>query len=395
MSDRSVLKKRAIAAIDAARDELVQLSLAIHANPEVAFQEFKSSALVCDALEKHGMQVTRGIAGLDTAFRAERRGRGDGPTIALLAEYDALPEIGHACGHNIMATACVGAAVAINTLMAEMPGTFLVIGTPAEEGGAGKVILLERGALAGLDAAMLVHPAERTMVNRGSLASNRLKIEFAGKAAHAASSPQDGVNALEAVIQTFNNINALRLHLLPDARVHGIILDGGKAVNVIPEQASALFSIRALSQTYANQVLARVIKCAQAAELSTGARLKATTIPGYANMIPNRSLARTFAANWREIGIEVLEPRPNEPMGSTDMGDVSQVIPALHPYIRIVSEEIAGHTVEFREAAISPAGHLGMLNAAKGMAMTAIDLLTDPELMQQVQSDFAADHPAH
>jgi metal-dependent amidase/aminoacylase/carboxypeptidase family protein len=237
---------------------------------------------------------------------------------------------------------------------------------------------------------MMVHPSVYTLVNRGSLASLRLTIEFTGKASHAAASPEDGINALEAVILTFNNVNALRLHLRSDARVHGIITHGGAAVNIIPDYADALFSVRAATQSYAEDILRRVVQCAEAAGIATGAQLKWSVKPGYAAMIPNALLGRLFADNWRAIGVEVRDTPPNERMGSTDFGNVSQVTPAIHPYIAIAPPETAGHTVEFRAASLSPAGNEGLINAAKAMAMTTIDLLANPSFVQAAKAEFAA-----
>ncbi len=388
MSSTNELKQRTNATIDSMRDDLIRLSATIHANPEIAFQEFKSAALLCEALESRGLAVERGVGGLETAFVAKAAGTATGPSIAILAEYDALPDIGHACGHNIICTSAIAAGIAVSQVMNELPGRVMVIGTPAEEGGGGKLILLERGVFNDVDAAMMVHPASRTMVDRRSLASVRLKIEYTGKASHAAAAPEDGINALEAVILTFNNVNALRLHLKSDARVHGIITNGGSAANIIPDYASAIFSVRAASQKYAQEVLGRVIQCAQAASVATGAELKHTARPGYAEIVPNKAMANAFAENWRTIGVEVQEVRPNERMGSTDMGNVSQVVPSLHPYIAIAPAGTAGHTIEFREAAKSAVGHEGLINAAKAMAMTTIDLLSDPKLMHQVKQEF-------
>jgi len=384
----SNLKERANATIDAQRDALINISTTIHANPEIAFQEFKASALLCDTLERSGFAVTRGVGGLETAFRAEAYGNGDGPTVALLAEYDALPELGHACGHNIMGTAAIGAALAAKSVLAELPGRVVVIGTPAEEGGGGKVILVENGIFNDVDVAMIVHPSGRTIVVRGSLASTRLFLEFSGRASHAAAAPEDGINALEAVILTFNNVNGLRLHLRPDARVHGIITHGGTAANIIPDYAAAQFSVRAAKQGYAQQVLRRVIQCAEAGAAATGATVKFSTNPSYAELIPNMTLAQAFTENWESVGVRVDEPRLQERGGSTDMGNVSHVVPAIHPYIKIAPDGVGGHTIEFREAAISPLGHEGLIYAVKGMAMTAIDLLGNPELMTRVKDEF-------
>jgi amidohydrolase len=382
------LKQSAIAKIDLLRDELSRISAVIHANPEIAFQEFNACARLCDTLTRAGFQVTRGIGGLQTAFRAEAHGSGEGATIAILAEYDALPELGHACGHNIMAAAALGAALAVKGVLDQLPGRVVVIGTPAEEGGGGKVILVEKGIFNDVDAAMIVHPAGRTLAVRGSLASTRLFLEFGGRASHAAAAPEDGINALEAVILTFNNVNALRLHLRSDARVHGIITHGGTAANIIPDFAAAQFSVRAAKQGYAQQVLRRVIQCAESGAAATGATVKYSTNPSYAELIPNLTLARQFTENWESIGVRVDEPRPQEHGGSTDMGNVSHVVPAIHPYIKIASDGVGGHTPEFREAALSAEGKAGLIYAAKGMALTTIDLLSDPALMARVKEEF-------
>ncbi len=372
MHDSQVLKRRAISAIEARRAEFIELSSAIHTHPELAFQERQSAALLCDELAAHGFTIQRGVGGLETAFRAEACGASDGPTVAFLAEYDALPEIGHACGHNIIGTAAVAAGIGVQAVLDQLPGRVVVIGTPAEEGGGGKVILLERGVFKGVDAAMMVHPSSYTMVNRGSLASMGLTVS------HAAAAPEDGISALEAVILTFNNVNAVRLHLKGDARVHGIITRGGTAVNIIPDYAEAVFSVRAATQGYAVEVLRRVVQCAEAAALATGTQLKHTVRPGYAAMLPNGVMAQLFADNWRSIGVEVRDPRSNERMGSTDFGNISQALPGIHPYITIAPEDVAGHTIQ----------------AAQGMAMTAIDLLGDPARLAAARHEFAVAHGA-
>lgn len=387
--DTLVLKQRAIAKIDALRSELTRISAEIHCHPEVAFQEFKAAALAADTLSEYGFQVERGIGGLETAFRAEAGIKTDGPTIAILAEYDALPDMGHACGHNIIATSAIGAGIAVQSVIDRLPGTIVVMGTPAEEGGGGKIILLERGAFNGVDAAMTVHPSCWNLVDGKSLASTRLRVEFAGKASHAAAAPEDGINALEAVILTFNNVNAMRLHLRNDVRVHGIITHGGTASNIIPDYAAATFSVRAGERELAEEVLQRVIQCAQAAGMATGALLTTNVKTGYDEMIPNRVMANLFAENWRAIGVNIDAHPPHEGMASTDMGNVSHAIPSLHPYVTIAPVGTAGHTAEFRAAAISEAGHEGLLRAAKGMAMTAIDLLANVDLMQQAKQEFA------
>ncbi len=384
------LKARTAAAIDELQGDLIDLSHRIHAHPETAFKEEQASVWLSDMLRRHGLSVETGIGGLPTAFRATTRGTADGPVVAILGEYDALPEIGHGCGHNIMGTAAVGAGITLRRVMDSLDGTVQIIGTPAEEGGGGKVILLNAGVFSGIDAAMIVHPASRTMVTRPSLASNRLVLEFFGKAAHAASTPFEGINALDACILTFVNVNALRQHVTSDVRIHGIITNGGAAVNIVPEYASASFSVRAAERDAARKVMERVVACAEAGAAAAGARVKATVTPGYDNIRPNRALAAAFKANMEALGEPVEEPRPDEKMGSTDMGNVSWAVPAIHPYIAIVPETVAGHSREFCQAAASPAGDRGLILAAKAMAATAVDLFTDPSLLARAKAEFAA-----
>jgi len=389
MADPKKLKREVIAEIDSRKDELIHISETIHANPELAFQEFKAVALLASTLEKYGFTIEKGVAGLETAFVATYKGKGEGPVIGLLGEYDALPELGHACGHNIMGTASAGAAIALRAVLDKLPGTIKMIGTPAEEGGAGKVIMAQAGVFDGLDAAMMVHPSTRTLVARRSLACQELKIEFFGKAAHAAASPDNGINALDAVILTFNGINALRQHVRDDVRIHGIITNGGAAPNIVPDYASAEFLVRAADRPYQLEVMERVEECARGAALATGAEVKLTRAPlYYDSMMPNMVLANLFAENLRQLGLEVDEPGERERMGSTDMGNVSHVVPTIQPYIAIAPEEVAGHSVEMREAAVSPAGHAGMLNAARALAMTAVDLLCNPDLVRRAWEEF-------
>ncbi|HEY63735.1 MAG TPA: M20 family metallopeptidase [Caldilineae bacterium] len=382
------MKRKVIATIDELRDELIQVSETIHANPEVAFEEYRAMQLLTDTAERYGLTVERGIAGLPTAFRAWRSSSSPGPTIAFLAEYDALPGLGHACGHNIIAAAALGAALALSRVLDSLPGRVMLMGTPAEERGGGKMLLVDRGAFQDVDVAMMIHPSVYNMTRRRSLASYNLFFEFFGKAAHAAASPDDGINALNGVILLFNNINALRGHVPDGVRIHGIIPNGGEAHNIVPEYATAQFSVRAPTRAMAQEIVAKVIACAEAAALATGTRLQTKELYHYDNMIPNPVLADLFEANMRLLGREVQEPNANERMGSTDMGNVSHVVPALHSYVAIADEKVAGHTAEFREAAVSPRGHEGLLVGAKAMAMTGVDLLADPEAFRRARQVF-------
>ena len=388
MSDIDTWKKRVTAEIEARRDELIQIADTIHAHPEVAFEEFASAALLSGKLEESGFQLERGVAGLQTAFVATLHGKAEGPEVAFLAEYDALPGLGHACGHNLIGTSAVGAGLAVRTVLPELAGSMKVIGTPAEEGGGGKAIMVEAGVFDSVDAAMMFHPSSKNLTRRTSLTSYKIQIEFFGKAAHAAAKPDEGINALEAMILTYNGINALRQHLRDDARIHGIITHGGDAPNIVPDYAAAKFYVRAADTPYTVQVIEKVRACAEGAARATGARLEfGRYAPHYDNRLPNPKLYDLAEVNMAILGIE-LSP-PDERMGSSDMGNVSQVVPSIHPYIAIGPEEMGGHTVEFCEAAASPAGHEGMIKAAKVLAMTAVDLLAKPENLVEARAAFA------
>ncbi|MGA9349453.1 MAG: M20 family metallopeptidase [Anaerolineae bacterium] len=383
MTEVVKLKQRVVDEVDARRDELIYISDTIHANPELAFEEFESAALLTSVLEQEGFTVQRGVAGLETAFVASYTSQnGDRPVVAVLSEYDALAGLGHACGHNIIGTASVGAALVLRPILDQLPGTIQVIGTPGEEGGGGKIVMVKAGVFDGLDAAMMVHPSNRTMTRRTSLACYELKMEFFGQAAHAAGSPDKGINALDACVLTYNNISALRQQLTDDVRIHGIITHGGSASNIIPDYTAAEFLVRAVEKDVALAVLARVEDCARAGALAAGAEVRLTRADEhYANMIPNTVLADLFDANLAALGREVQLPEPNERMGSTDMGNVSHVVPALHPYVTIAPDEVAGHSPQFRAASASPEGYAGLLDAAKALAMTAIDLFSNPDLV--------------
>jgi amidohydrolase len=381
---------KALAAIDQHKDGLFELSLRIHRTPEIGYQERQASTWIATFLEGAGLHVERGYRGVETAYRADAKGKGAGPTVAILSEYDALPDIGHACGHNLIALMGVAAAVGVRAALEEIPGKLAAIGTPAEEGGGGKVALLRAGGFDDVDVAMMIHPSSRTLAARTSLASNRVDLEFTGKAAHAAAQPDRGISALDGVIQTFNAVNAMRLVLRSDARVHGIITSGGSAANIIPEYAAAKFSVRALDRVYQQEVLKRFIACAEGAAVSTGTTVKVTVHvnSGYENMVPSTPLAERWAAHLGELGIPVMPSAADERMGSTDMGNISQVLPAIHPYIAIAPEGTPGHSTAFRDAAGTPPALESAFTAAKAMALTAIDALTDKALLERAREEF-------
>ena len=380
-------KEQIVTEIDYLMDVLWGISEALFHEPEVAFKEYKACQLLAKTLNDADFTIETGIGGLETAFRGSY-GTDYQPAIAILAEYDALVELGHACGHNLIAAAAIGAGISLSRLTPKLPGRVEVIGTPAEEGGGGKIRLLKAGIFDSIDAAMMFHPASKNLVLRPSLASSRLKLEFFGKAAHAAAAPEEGINALDAMVLTFNNINALRPTFGPKDRVAGIILDGGQAANIVPAHTAADFSIRSLTAQRRDVLVDKVISCAQSAAQAIGCRLEYKLSPGYREMVPNKTLAGLFKSNLESLGRIVSDPDPNERMGSTDMGDVSHVIPAIHPYLAIAPENIAGHTLEFKEYCLSEAGKTAMLDAAKAMAMTVVDLLTEPKFLAEAKREL-------
>ncbi|MFQ5532457.1 MAG: M20 family metallopeptidase [Candidatus Methylomirabilales bacterium] len=375
--------------VDRLSPELVQISRFLHAHPELAFEEHQAAALLTRTLEGHGFSVDRGVAGLTTAFTASYTS-GQGPTVAFLAEYDALPEIGHACGHNLIASASVGAALALKGFLDQVPGRVLLVGCPAEEKGGGKIPLVESGVFRKVDAAMLVHPSNRTEIVKKALGMRDVQVEFFGKTSHAAATPHLGINALDAVIISFNNINALRQLIRSDARIHGIITHGGKAPNIIPDYAAALFYVRALDIPYLEDLYQRVLACFEAAATATGTRHQVKRL-GY-DYHPhkiNYTLAQIFRGNLEALGGQVDQGPEDEDLGSTDVGNVSQVVPTLQPTITICGPKVSCHMAEFAVASASSAGEEGMLMAARAMALTGLDLLRDPDALHRVKTEFA------
>ena len=384
--DTEELKAKIRDSAELQRPQLIQLSLNIHANPELAFQEEKASAWLTGYLEDNGFCIERGIAGLATAFRATY-GQGR-PAIALLAEYDALPEMGHGCGHNIIGVAATGAGVASKCVVDRLGGSVVVVGTPAEEGLGGKIDMVKAAVFGNLDAAMIIHPNSLNMVTIDALACSTLDVEFFGRPAHAAGQPHKGINALEAMILAFNSINSLRQHIKGDARIHGIITDGGEAPNIVPAHSAAEFLVRAADMEYLAELQDKVLNCFKGASLASGARLEYTwRDKTYAPMRNNTTMAELFRRNLESLGREVVPFDAGLGFGSTDMGNVSHVVPSIHPIIAIASTDVLMHTPEFAAAAASDAGHAGLIDAAKAMAMTLADIL-EPGMLDKVRQEF-------
>ncbi len=385
------LKARVTDAVDRLAEELEALSHRIHDHPELAFNEERAHAWLVEFLEKHGARVERGVGGLPTAFRATIPGSAPGPTIAIMAEYDALPGIGHACGHNVIATAGAGAGAALAAALGSLPfaGRVQVIGTPAEEGGAGKVRLLDAGVFKDVDAAMMIHGRCGTQVWRPSLGIIKAKVEYFGQAAHASSWPWRGVNALNAIIQLFVSLDLMRQQLRPEARVHGVITNGGAQANIIPEYTSAEFYLRSRSVVYCRELARRFQAAAEGAATATGCRVQVTVDPTvHEPLRANPTMAGLFAKNLETIDFPEDPDDGQAGYGSTDCGNVSQRIPTIHPYIRISPDGVPGHSREFATWARSPLARAGMLAGAKALALTALDLLAAPDRLAAAKADF-------
>ena len=392
MTDLDALRPAVTGAVDRLADDLWRIARDIHANPELCYHEEKAAGWLTAFLETHGCRVTRGVGDLPTAFRAEIQGRGAGPTVAIMAEYDALPQIGHACGHNVIATAGAGAGAALAAAGAGLPfpGRVVVIGTPAEEGGAGKVRLLQAGVFGDVDVAMMIHPRCGTQIWRPTLGLMKAKVEYFGKAAHASSWPWRGVNALNAVIGLFNAVDAMRQQLRPEARVHGVITVGGQQPNIIPEYTAADFYLRSLDKGYLQELRRRFEAAAEGAAVATGATVKVTVDPVIHDPLkPNVTVADVFAANLSRIGFPVDPDDGQAGYGSTDAGNVSHALPTIHPYIRISPDGVPGHSREFAEHAGGPLARAGMIAAAKALALTALDLVADPGRVEAAKAEFA------
>lgn len=375
---------------EAVNAEAWDLALRIHAKPEIAWQETFAVQGLTDYLSRNGFKVERNFCGLETSFRAIRDLGSEGPTITYLAEYDALPDLGHACGHNLIGTASAGAAIALsNAAEAQgLSGRIEVVGTPAEEGGGGKIILTERGAFRNSDVAMMFHPSARSMPIRGALAACRLTMTFHGKASHAASFPHLGINAFDACRLTFNAVDAMRQHLPDETRIHGMIRDRGAALNVVPDTMVAEFSVRHRKVEQLEQIKSKVRRCAEGAALAVGATVEIAEDLTYSERRNNHQLALRFGGYLQALGEDVVDPPVFGGVGSSDFGNVSQVVPAIHSYIKIVPEGVTNHTPQFTEAAASAAGKRGMELAIKSLAMTGFDVLNDAEYRNRIREEF-------
>ncbi len=389
MNDAAALKRQACDAIDAMSDELIAISHEIHANPELAFHEHKAAALLSDRVEKAGLPVIREAFGLETAYATEFGDKG--PTVGILSEYDALPGIGHACGHNIIATTGLGASLALAKLNGALPGRVRYLGTPAEEQGGGKELMAQEGAFDGLDAAMMVHPAGVDLATMPCICVSEVEVIYSGKSAHASAMPHAGLNALDALVTAYQSIAQLRQHIKPTERIHGIINEGGVAPNIVPDRASGVFYVRAAEAVSLAALKERVQACFEAGALATGCTADIRWAKAdYLDMKTSWPIAEAYEANAQSLGREFfpLEKMPSGSAGSTDMGNVSHRVPSIHPMISSAPPSVVIHNPEFARWAGSEMGDKACIDGAKSLAMTAIDFMTDAALQEAAKTGF-------
>lgn len=385
---RESLKQQACAAIDRMKSDLVEVSHQIHARPELNFEEQFAHGLLTSAIADNDLKVTRGAYGLDTAFEA--RSGSDGKTVAVLCEYDALPGIGHACGHNIIAAAGLGAGLALAPLAAQAGGRLRLMGTPAEEGGGGKIEMARKGAFDGVDAAMMIHPSDSDLARMNAIAIQQMFIRYIGEAAHAAVSPEKGRNALDAAVLGYMNVAALRQHITPTERIHGIITNGGEKPNIVPRESGMDWYVRSDTIKSLQPLKARVVACLEASAVATGCQseIRWTNNP-FADIVENLPLLTAYAINSGVLGRELTtEILPGTGGGSTDMGNVSYLVPSIHPMLGVSPAGVSLHTPTFADYAIGEAATKAILDGAKIMAMTAIDMWTNESLQREVREAF-------
>lgn len=388
--DTAEAKRRVAGEVDRLAPTLLEVSHRIHARPELCFEEHFAHELLTGVIEDRGLAVERGAYGLETAFDA-RVGGGDGPAVAVLCEYDALPDIGHACGHNIIAAAGLGAGLAAASVAAETGGRLALMGTPAEEGGGGKEIMLRRGAFADVDAAMMIHPANHELRTFHAIAVQRLRAGYTGAAAHAAAAPERGRNALDAAVLGYNAVAALRQHIRDDERLHGVFTDGGAKPNVVPATAAAEWYVRSSTVETLQPLKERVAACLRGGAAAAGCEVDLEWIdPVYSDMIDSGPLLERYVANASELGRRPM-PETGEArvMGSTDMGNVSQLVPSIHPMMKVAPDDVAIHTPGFAVHAAGAAGDAAVIDGAKAMAMTVVDCWTADGVLAEARAAFA------
>lgn len=387
-------KSRTDAVVDRLADRIVGVSRSIHAHPELNFAEHHAHDLLTDTIEAHGLSVTRHAYGVDTAFECVVGE--SGPEILVLLEYDALPGIGHGCGHNVIAAAGLGAGLAVAELAGELGGRVRILGTPAEEGGGGKIHMARNGAFATGDAAMMIHPADADLVRMHSIAIHTLDVVYSGRAAHAAAAPWEGRNALDAAVLGYMNVAALRQHIKPNERVHGIFTKGGDKPNIVPAEASMDWYIRAGTLESLQPLKERVMACLDAAAVACGCTMHHEWAgETYAEMVDNAAMVGSYVTNAARIGRDVLDPNSSgrRVYGSTDMGNISHLVPSIHPMVSCAPHGTAIHTSDFERAAATADADRAVIDGAVAMAFTAIDFWVSEKLRRAVLDDFSRANP--
>ncbi|MDO7904884.1 M20 family metallopeptidase [Paenibacillus sp. JX-17] len=387
----STPKEQIKTVIDQYSSRFREISSFIGANPELGNEEYLASARLKEELAFHGFEIEAPVLGIETAFIGTYSAAKDGPVVGLLAEYDALKDLGHACGHHLICMMSVGAAVGLKSVIDELGGTIRVYGTPAEETRGAKVPMAAAGLFDDCDFAMMAHPYYAHERSGSSLAMDAVQFEFFGKAAHAAASPHEGINALDAVIQTFNGINALRQQVKSSVRIHGIINAGGQAANIIPDYASAQFYVRAATRKELTSLTQRVIHVAEGAAMQTGCRLETSNYEtSYDELVTNETLSDAYTRNLIENGIAPEAVTKGNDHGSADLGNVSLRCPAIHPYIQVVDEQHSLHTPEFRDLAMLDRALDAMILGAKVLGCTAYEVMDNAELLKQIKDEFSS-----
>ena len=391
------LKGKVQEEVDEQRGRLREISGYIYENPELGSEEFKATELLTGELEKHGFEVEKGILGMPTAFSATYKGKGNGPRVAVIAEYDCLPGVGHGCGHNLIAASAVGAGIAVSRVMSKLEGEVVVVGTPAEEGhgpsGGAKVIMAENGFWDDIDAVVMLHPASRYVAGSRALGISSVVMEFEGQTSHAAASPHEGVNALNAATLAFMATHMLRQEARRDANlvIHGIISEGGLVSNIIPDRAVCNFGVRSSDDAYLDEMVNKVARCAKGAALAMGATVKITKRKGYSGKKVNEPLAEVLWNNYAAQGVQIRpwqETIKGMPMASTDFGDVSKRIPAAGSSIAVTEPGTPGHSVQMADATMTEKGQEAMIVGTKALAMTLVELLVEPENLKRAKEYF-------
>ena len=371
------MKEQLLQISEELKQRLWEMSDYIHDHPELGNQEFEAVKTLTSFLKEHNFSVEVGVAGLETAFTAVYDSKKPGLSVAYLCEYDALPDLGHGCGHNMIGVMSAGAGVLLSKIIDEVGGKVYVFGTPAEETNGAKVTMAETGLFNEMDAVMMVHPDGYTTESGTSLAMEALQFDYTGRPSHAAASPENGINALNAVIQLFNGIDALRQHVKSDVRMHGIITNGGVAANIVPEHATAQFYIRAATKEYLAVVKEKVLNTAQGAALITGTTVEISNYElSYDDLKTNQVLSNAFNENLRQLGITDIHPAKKE-TGSVDIGNISNISPTIHPYIVICDCKIVGHSQQMVDATVTSLAHERLVIAALALAYTGYDVLSE------------------